>query len=312
MVDYSPLRAAGPADWRIAKIAARQHGVISHAQLRELGLTENQIRYRLRIGRLHRIERGVYAVGHDHLDAKGRWMAGVLTCGAESLLSHRPAGALWGIAPYNGSLIDITAPRRRRSRGRLRLHRARLHEEDRTVEDGIPVTSVARTLLDLAAMVGERRAERALERAEKLEVFDLLEIEAARARARGHRGLKNLNTALALYVPDRVTRSELEAGLRELCRDRDLPPPLSNATVAGHEVDALWPEARLIVELDGWEHHRDRAAFERDRVRDSELTLAGYRVIRITWRRLRDHPEEVAALIRGCLREPRNPAVPAG
>ena len=159
------------------------------------------------------------------------------------------------------------------------------------------MTSVSRTVLDLAAIVDARRTERALERAEKLELFDLRDIQAACERARGHRGLANLNAALALYVPDRVTRSEFEARLRDLCRDYDLPCPVTNAVVAGHEVDALWADARLIVELDNWEHHRDRAAFERDRIRDAELMLAGYRVVRITWRRLRDRPDAVAALI---------------
>jgi len=306
--DNRPERKGRPLDSLIAEIAARQHGVISRAQLVALGVPESQIRYRLGVARLHRIERGAYAVGHIRLTAKGRWMAAVLSSGDLADLSHRPAGAHWGIAPYNGTLIDVTTPTQRRSRGRLRLHVARLDPVDRAVQDGIPVTSVARTLLDLAAIVGERRTERALERAEKLELFDLREIKAACERARGHRGLRNLNAALALYVPDRITRSEFEFALRGLCRDYDLPPPVMNSVVAGHEVDAVWPDARLIVELDGWKDHRSRAAFERDRVRDSELMVAGYRVVRITWRRLRDHPDEVAALIRSCLREPRSPA----
>jgi very-short-patch-repair endonuclease len=277
-------------------------------QLRDLGVSKWQIQYRIGIGRLHIIEREAYAVGHNRLTAKGRWMAGVLACGQESRLSHRSAGDLWGIAPYNGSLIDITVPGRRRSRGRLRLHRGRLDPEDCAVEDGIRVTSPARTLLDLAAIVGERRTERALERAEKLELFDLTAIESVRRRSPGHHGLKNLNLALGLHLPGDRTRSDLERDLIDLCRDHDLPLPLVNSLVAGHEVDALWPEARLIVELDSWKHHRDRAAFERDRIRDAELSLSGYRVIRVTWRRLRDHPERVAALIRRSLRASGNPA----
>ena len=119
-------------------------------------------------------------------------MAAVLSCGDHSDLSHRPAGALWGIAAYNGTLIDVTTPTQRRSRGRIKIHVARLDPEDRTVEDGIRVTSPARTLLDLAAIVGERRTERALERAEKLELFDLTAIESVCRRSPGHHGLKNL------------------------------------------------------------------------------------------------------------------------
>jgi very-short-patch-repair endonuclease len=283
--------------------------------LLELGVSKSGIQYRIGVGRLHIVEREAYAVGHPYLTARGRWMAAVLACGEGSVLSHRSAGDHLGIAPYNGSLIDITVRGRRRSRGRLRVHRGQLDHDDRAVQDRIPVTSVARTLLDLAAIVGERRTERALERAEKLELFDLAAIDSVCRRNPGHHGLKHLNRALSLYLPDDRTRSDLERDLIDFCRDHDLPLPLINASVAGHEVDALWPDARLIVELDGWEHHRDRAAFERDRVRDSELMLAGYRVIRVTWRRLRDQPEQVAALIRRALTALRTPAaapVPGG
>jgi hypothetical protein len=235
-------------------------------------------------------------------------MAATLSCGDHCDLSHRGAGALWGIAPYNGTWIDVATPTQRRSRGRIKIHVGRLDSQDRTVEEGIPVTSPARTLLDLAAIVGERRTERALERAEKLELFDLTAIQSVCRRSHGHHGLKNLNLALGLYLPDDRTRSDLERDLIDLCRDHDLPLPLINGLVAGHEVDALWPDARLIIELDSWEHHRDRAAFERDRIRDAELSLTGYRVVRVTWCRLRDHPEQVAALIRGSLRASGTPA----
>jgi very-short-patch-repair endonuclease len=229
-------------------------------------------------------------------------MAAVLTCGGESVLSHRSAGAHLGIAPYNGSWIDVTAPTQRRTRRRVKVHYGRLHPDDRLVEDNIPATSVARTVLDLAAIVDLRRVERALERAEKLDLFDLRQIKQTCARASGHHGLKTLTQALALHMPDNHARSELERDLLDLCRDHRLPLPLINAIAEGHEVDAFWPDAGLIVELDSWEHHRDRAAFERDRVRDAELGLAGHTVLRITYRRLRDHPEAVAVTIRRCLR----------
>jgi very-short-patch-repair endonuclease/predicted transcriptional regulator of viral defense system len=298
----SPLRRGRPVDRAIAEIAARQHGVISHAQLIALGLSEGQIRYRLQIGRLHRIERGVYAVGHEHLTRESHWTAAVLTYGDRAVLSHRPAGALWTVAPYNGALIDVTAPTDRRSRGRLRAHVGRLDPPDIAIENGIQVTSVARTILDLASIVDVRRVERALERAEKLDLFDLREIEETCRRAHGHRGLKNLRRALALYVPDQLTRSDLERDLRDLCRQHGIEPPRMNAIVAGYEVDAWWPDASLIVELDSWEHHRTRAAFEADRIRDTDLKLAGFEVIRVTWRRLHDAPEQVLESIRRALR----------
>lgn len=264
-------------------------------------MAKHEIQYRITIGRLHPVERCVYSVGHDDLTVEGRWMAAVLACGDGSVLSHRSGADLLGIAPYRGRWIDVTAPRRRRSRGPLKAHFTRLDPLDVTVEDNIPVTSVARTLLDLASIVDCRRVERALERAEKLELFDLREIEATCRRSPGHHGLKNLTEALTLHLPDNRTRSDLERDLLDLCRDHYLQLPEANAIVAGYEVDALWPDARLIVEVDSWEHHRDRAAFERDRVRDADLGLAGYTVIRITARRLIDQPEQVAALIRRAL-----------
>ena len=144
--------------------------------------------------------------------------------------------------------------------------------------------------------------ERALERAEKLELFDLRQMESTIARAHGHRGLKNLTPALALYLPDNATRSALERDLLDLCRDHRLPLPRINSIVAGYEVDAWWPGTHLIIELDSWEHHRTRAAFEVDRVRDADLALEGFEVIRVTSRRLRDQPERVAASIRRGLR----------
>ena len=311
----TPARIIGAyvtnVDRAIAEIAARQHGVVSRTQLLALGLSRSAIDYRLAIGRLHRVEREAYAVGHADLTGNGRWMAALFTCGQGSVLSYRSAGDHLGIAPYNGTWIDVTAPTQRRSRGRIKLHRGALQPEDRTIENGIPVTSVARTVLDLASMVDLRRVERALERAEKLELFDLHEMTAACDRAPGHHGLKTLHQALALHLPDNRTRSELERDLLDLCRDHDLPLPQVNTIVEGYEVDALWPDARLILEVDSWEHHRDRAAFERDRVRDAELGLAGYTVIRITARRLADQPEQVAALIRRAISS-RWPGRPGG
>jgi hypothetical protein len=293
-----PGDTRGSVDQKIGALADGQHGVVSHVQLRiGLGLPEGQIRYRLEVGRLHRIEQCAYAVGRRSVTTKGRWLACVFTCGAGARLGYRSAAALWGIAPYSGPLIDVIAPRRRRSRRNLVVHTARLDPLDVTIEDAIPVTTVARTLIDLSAIADVRRIERALTRAEKLELFDLRSIEAACARAYGHRGLKNLNQALSLYVPDGATRSDFEGDLVHLCRDYDLPQPLINSIVEGYEVDAWWPGTRLIIELDSWEHHRDRAAFERDRIRDAKLVQAGYIVVRVTWRRLHDQPEEVASLI---------------
>jgi len=291
-----------PSEAGIAALAARQHGVATRRQLLALGFSRHAIDRWIASGRLHPIYRGVYAVGHANLSRRGRWMAAVLACGDEAVLSHRSAGALWDIAPTSSPLTDVTVPRGRSGHRRIRLHQVRrLTDDDRTVHDAIPVTSVARTLFDLAEVFDARRLERALERAERLQLFDLRAIEGQIERGRGRRALKRIVPVLGASHPAPQTRSELERDFLDLCRSTDLPAPQVNVIVEGYEVDALWPDQRLIVELDSFEYHRTRAAFERDRARDTALQLAGHRVLRITWRRLRDEPGAVATAIRTLL-----------
>jgi predicted transcriptional regulator of viral defense system len=183
-----PGDGRGSVDRRIAALADGQHRVVSHAQLRALGMPEGQIRYRIQVGRLYRVEQCAYAVGHRAVTIKGRWLACVFTCGDGARLGYRSAAALWAIAPYSGPLIDVIAPRRRRSRRNLVVHTARLDPLDVTIEDAIPVTTVARTLVDLAAIADVRRIERALTRAEKLELFDPAQDQGdLRARSRAPR-----------------------------------------------------------------------------------------------------------------------------
>lgn len=293
---------AGWIDGAIAQLAGRQHGVVARRQLIALGLSSGSIDHRLATGRLHLVYRGVYAVGHPRLTVRGKWMAAVLTCGEDTILSHRSAGAHWGIAPYAGRWIDVTAPGTRRSRRTgLIIHGGRLEEEERMMRDGIPVTSVARTLLDLAEVVDRRRLVRAFERADRLELLDLRAVERVCQRSRGRHGLGSLLGLLPNLKPPPHTRSELERRFLDLCRDFGLPAPIVNATVAGFEVDALWPHAKLIVELDGYEFHRTRAAFERDRARDAVLQARGHRVVRLTQRRLTNEPAATAGLIRRLL-----------
>jgi very-short-patch-repair endonuclease len=164
------------------------------------------------------------------------------------------------------------------------------------------VTSVARTLLDLAEVLSARRLLRVLEEAERLRLFDLDAIDRLAGRSHGRRGLGELRLALAgMDDEPPPTRSELERRFLELCRAEHLPPPAVNAWLAGFEVDALWPEQRLVVELDGYAFHGARAAFERDRVRDAAIQLAGYRVLRVTHRRLAAEPGAVAEAVRALL-----------
>lgn len=248
--------------------------------------------------------KGVYAVGHRRLTGRGHWMAAVLACGPGALLSHRSGAAHWDMLRDHRSVVDVTAPGRTRyGRAGIVVHRPRcLHPGDRTVHDGIPVTSVARTLLDLAEELPPRPLERAFEEAERPRILDMRAVARLCERRRGHHGLKPLLHLLhscRSIVPE--TRSDLEIQFLDLCRDHGLPPPAVNVMVAGYEVDAFWPRGRLVVELDSRTHHQRRAAFEEDRVRDAALQLAGHRVLRVTYRRLVNEARAVAETVRSLL-----------
>jgi very-short-patch-repair endonuclease len=230
-------------------------------------------------------------------------MAAVLASGPSALLSHRSAAALWDLLPTSKTLVDVTAVRSDTAgRTGIAIHRVKqLHPHDCALRDGIPVTSIARTLLDLATVALPRQLERAVEQAELLGRFDLGAVDALIARSPGRPGLALLREVLKAYREPALTRSELERRFLELCRRAKLPPPAINSFIAGFEVDAAWPSRRMVVELDGHEFHRTRAAFERDRARDAALQVAGYRVLRITYRRLQREPEAVIVQLRALL-----------
>jgi hypothetical protein len=285
-----------PDDRIVAELAERQHGVVARRQLMTLGVGRGGIDRRVRAGRLHRVHAGVFAVGHRHLSRHGRWLAAVLACGSGAMLSHRSAAALWGMLVTSGSRIDVVTPTRtRHNREGIALHRVRsLHEEDCATTEGIPVTSVSRTLIDIAPVVLPRQLRRAVDEAERLEFFDLTAVDRLIQRSHGHRGLRSLRLVLRDFRgPPALTRSELERRFLALCSEAGLPRPQVNVLVAGYEVDVVWPAWRLVVELDGYAFHRDRTAFEEDRERDAVLQLAGYRVLRITHRRLDELPDRV-------------------
>jgi very-short-patch-repair endonuclease len=292
-----------PPGVRIARLAERQHGVVAHRQLVELGLDRSAVGRWASAGHLIQVHVGVYAVGHGRLSRNARWMAAVLACGSGALLSHSSAAALWGIRVTAGSLIDVSATRSRHRRPGITLHRPRrLHAEDRATRNGIPVTSIARTLLDLAAVVRPRQLARAIDEADRLGVLDVRATERSISRTNGHRGRGLLRRALLVNRgPQAVTRSELERRFLSLCREAGLPRPQVNIAIEGVEVDVAWPARRLVVELDGYEFHRTRARFEEDRSRDGELLVAGYRVLRITHRRLESDAPGVVAAVRRLL-----------
>ena len=200
------------------------------------------------------MHRGVFAVGHPPLTREARWMGAVLACGDGAGLSHACATALWEIRPYSGSWIDVTVPSRggRASRDRIRLHRSStLRADDVTTHRGIPVTTVARTLLDVAATLREPSLARTVEQTEIRRLFDLTAVEQTLARNPNHPGAKRLRRALELYRDDELTRSELEKVFLALCDAHGIPRPLVNHIVEGKEVDFFWPDQRLIVETDG-------------------------------------------------------------
>jgi very-short-patch-repair endonuclease len=270
----------------------------------ELGYSVQMLRTMVNRSRLHRIHRAVYAVGHTRLTAHGRWTAAVLACGSGAVLSHLEAAALHDLRRIGGGAINVTAPGRHNIQG-VRCHSVRHHhEDDITVADCIPVTTIARTVLDLAEVLTSQRLNEALEQAERMDVFDLRAIDAVIARNPGRRGITPLRKAIAKLADHTGwTQSGLERYFVELARAHGLPIPLTNQYVEGELVDAYWPDQRVVVEVDSWLWHKTRRSFESDRARDAKLTALGYRVVRFTDIRLRDEPEAVAAELRALLSE---------
>jgi very-short-patch-repair endonuclease len=290
----------------LARLATRQHGVVARSQLRELKFGDEAVKARLSYGWFHHIHEEVYAVGHKRLGQRSWWWAAVLAYGRGTVLSHHTAAVLWGIQRERSGPIHVTAPSGRQGVERRRgiwVHRCKFVPEDVTRRDGFPVTTVARTLFDLAEVAPFDSLEKAAEEADRLHLLRLRELEAVCERGRGRRALRPVRRLLAeLAAPDEG-RSPLEARFAAFIREHRLRPPVQNVHVLGHEVDALWPSAKLIVELDSWEFHSHRSAFERDRTRDSELLIAGYRTIRVTHRRLDREAAQLAGEIRQLLKQ---------
>lgn len=229
----------------------------------------------------------MYAVGHRGIAQRGRWMAAVLAGAKGAALSHRHAAALWGFRDTIAAKIDVTVTRRRRPRPGIAFHETRLQPADRSVRDGIPVTAVPRTLLDLAATLASTQLDHAFWEAERLSLIDPHELRAFLARSHGRRGMRRLRALADRMLPPGITvRSPLERRFYELVRDSGLPPPRLNVQLEGFEVDACWEAQRLIVELDGHAYHRGVGAALRDAERDARLGAAGYRVIRVSYARL--------------------------
>jgi very-short-patch-repair endonuclease len=233
-------------------------------------------------GRLHRLYRGVYAYGHDRLRLEGRWLAAVYACGSGAVLSHRDAAQLWELRQSNASLIDVTVPARagRRKRPGIRIHRSgRLAPEEVTERSGIPVTTVARTLLDLADVLDRQALRRAVTEAEYTGRLDHDSLIAVVQSNPGRRGEQVME---AVEGKRHRTRSPLEDRFLRLLERHGVEEPQSAVWIEGYEVDFVWPKVNLVVELDGLTAHATRAAVRRDRQRDRVLWRAGMRTIRLT------------------------------
>ncbi|MBS1871068.1 MAG: DUF559 domain-containing protein [Actinobacteria bacterium] len=293
-------------DARIAALAAGQHGVVSRGQLLDAGIASATLRDRVRRGQVVPLHRGVYAVGHAHLRPEGFWLAAVLAVGPPAVLSHRDAAALHGLRPCNRPRIEVTTPAERKRTAKLDVHARRaLDPRDVTTVAGIPVTTVARTVVDLAEVLTHEALTKVLGEAERQRVLDLTGIEEALARRRGRRGSATATLRAALReLSDHgatLTRSPLEDRLLPLLAAHDLPRPATNAYVEGYEGDAVWHRHKLVVELDGWDAHKTRRAFQHDRTKQNALTTAGWTVLRFTHDDLVRRPEVVVAAVRARL-----------
>jgi len=284
---------------RIAALAARQHGVVTRAQLVSLGLSRRAIEHRLRRGQLHLVTRGVYAWGRTELPVEGRWLAAVLTCGAGSLLSHRSAAALWGIREQRGGPIEISVPENaRRRRSGLRVHRrSGVHQGLATRHRGIPVTTPALTLVDLALVLTPGELEAAVNEADKLDLVHPNELRGLLADLTRLPGAARLSRML-----DRrtfaLTDSALERRFLPLARRAGLPQPLTGSRVNGFKVDFHWPALGLVVETDGLRYHRTASQQGRDRLRDQVHAAAGLTTLRFTHAQVAHEPGHVEGTLR--------------
>jgi predicted transcriptional regulator of viral defense system len=285
----------------LSQLAEHQYGVVSYRQLRELGFSKGHVYRAHEADRLRRIHRGVYAVGHAELSPHGRCRAALLAFGDNAILSHRSGAWLWGLLPAIAAEIDVLLPGTGRRKG-IRVHRvAAIADRDWGSLERIPVTSVPRTLVDLAASEPRRELERAVDRARRRDLLDLEDVDRLLQRRPRTAGAAHLRQVLALYRRPVFDRARSELLFLDAVAKEGLPPPAINTWVEACEIDAYWEAERLAVEVDGWEAHGSREAFEEDRLRQENLKLAGIDCIRISARRLEREPEEVARRLRTLL-----------
>jgi very-short-patch-repair endonuclease len=272
-----------PSLGSVLALAGRQHGVVTRGQLVDAGLSRNAIEHRLRTGRLHAVFRGVYALGHPRLTREGGWLAAVLACRGGAALSHLCAAAHWDIreraVPSRPQVSVPTRNGRRGPRG-IELHRTVMGPEDVTVRGEIPVTSLSRTLADLARILDTRQLKSAVRQAERLHRLDLEQLHISLGVSSKHARLRRV---LDEYVAGaKHTEADVEMAFLELCDRHALPRPQAQVPIGRYRADFMWPERNLVVEIDDRQSHDGYVAFREDRVRDRAMKAAGLEVLRFT------------------------------
>lgn len=291
----------------LAELAEAQHGVVSYQQLRELGFSKGHIARAQEAGRLRRVHRGVYAVGHAGLSPHGRCMAALLVLPPGAVLSHWSAAWLWGLVPTPPRESEVTIAARGNRRRGLQVHRVwSLQDEEWTVYEGIPVSTVARTLIDVARGSSVKQLTRVVDRARRRGKLDLDAIDTALPRCCSPHAVERLQQVLRLYREEVSDRARSELLFLNAVKGAGLSTPAINTFVAGCEIDAYWEQERFAVEVDGWETHGTRAAFEQDRLRQENLKLSGIDSIRVTARRIEREPDAVATRLGLLLRRRRS------
>lgn len=299
------LRLQMPAYGLIAQLASTQHGVVARWQLLAGGVSGKTIDHLVAIGHLHVVHLGVYAVGHPAITDSGRCMAAALAGGEGALIGHRSSAIRWGIdrGPAQ-TWTDVLVPRGRcRRRRGIVFHRTRfLPDEDRSSVDGIPVTSIARTLRDSARSSGPIRLRRLFDEADRLGLLDRADLRQVLDRSAGHCGIRPLYLLLDRFdAPPPRTRSPLEHRFFRIWEAAGLPTPETNVRLCGFEVDCLWRREKVVVELDGQAFHHTGVALELDDMKDGKLEHNGYLVLRFNYRDVFERPDWVVEQVRSAL-----------
>jgi Transcriptional regulator, AbiEi antitoxin len=291
-------RKGGTVDELIARIASRSHGVVTRGELLREGVTIHELRTRLERGALLPLHRGVYRVGHRAPSQEARYIAAVKACGEGAVLGGRAAGHLWRLIKGSAPRPEVLTPANRRVRGVI-VRRTRRTAVERVVRFGIPITTVPRTLVDLASSLPEDALARACHEAGVLYRATPKQVDTVLQRLPSARGRAKLERVLHGEVP--VTLSNLESQFLKLVKEAGLPPPVTNRVASGRRVDCRWPEHRLTVELDSYRFHNSRHAWDQDRLREREARARGDDCRRYAWSDVFEDPALMLAELRELL-----------